>query len=277
MFCMGTGTTPWSWFVPCHFAGMIMGQLVTGVIALACVLCGALVGMFFRRRVPDEYQGADSKDVVRLVMGLVVTTVALALGLLVGSAKNFYDTQNAEMAQLAADYIMLDRILGYYGPEAADARAELRVVLAHQLERPGRLMVPSKSYTDIRSGAQMSDTLFDKVEGLSAKDDGQRYFKQQALNLGIQLGQTRWLMYEQNTVPFPRFLLVMLVAWLIVLFVSFGIFAPRNPLVFISMFVSAAAVCGAILLILAMYHPQGVLIQMSDAPLRAAMEQLGRK
>ena len=97
------------------------------------------------------------------------------------------------------------------------------------------------------------------------------------MNLGIQLGQTRWLMYEQNTVPFPRFLLVMLVAWLIVLFVSFGIFAPRNPLVFGSMFVSAAAVCGAILLILAMYHPQGVLIQMSDAPLRAAMEQLGRK
>jgi hypothetical protein len=77
---------------------------------------------------PDEYQGADSKDVVRLVMGLVVTTVALALGLLVGSAKSFYDTQNAEMAQLAANYIMLDRVLEFYGPEAADARAELRTV-----------------------------------------------------------------------------------------------------------------------------------------------------
>lgn len=253
-----------------------MGQLVTGVIALACVLGGALVGMFFRTRVPDEYQNADSKDVVRLVMGLVLTTVALALGLLVGSAKSFYDTQNAEMAQLAANYIMLDQILGYYGPEAADARAELRTVLEHQLERPGELMAPSKSYIGIQSGVQMSDTLFDKVAGLSAKDDSQRYFKQQALNLGIQLGQTRWLMYEQNTVPFPRFLLVMLVAWLIVLFVSFGIFAPRNPLVFTGMFVAAVAVCGAILLILALYHPQGVLIRMSDAPLRAAMEQLGR-
>jgi hypothetical protein len=256
---------------------MNMGPLVIGVIALACALGGALVGMFFQSRVPDGCQSADSKDVVRLVMGLVVTTVALALGLLVGSAKSFYDTQNAEMAQLAANYIMLDQILGHYGPEAADARAELRMVLAHQLERPERLMTPSKSYFDIRSGVQMVDTLFDKVEGLPAKDDSQRYFKQQALNLGIQLGQARWLMYEQNTVPFPKFLMVMLVAWVMVLFVSFGIFAPRNPLVVASIFVSAAAVCGAIVLILAMYHPQGVLIRLSDAPLRAAMEQLGRK
>ncbi|MGC2608266.1 MAG: hypothetical protein WA419_22155, partial [Silvibacterium sp.] len=84
-----------------------MGPLATGLVAFACVLSGALLGMFFRTRIRDEYQGADSKDVVRLVMGLVVTTVALTLGLLVGSAKSFYDTQNAEMAQLAANYIML--------------------------------------------------------------------------------------------------------------------------------------------------------------------------
>ena len=254
-----------------------MGPLTEGAIAFACVVGGASVGMFIRERLPEEYKGADSKDVVRLVMGLVVTTVALALGLLVGSAKSFYDTQNAEVAQIAANYIMLDAILARYGPEAADARAELRAVLAHQLERSERLRTPSKSYIALRSGDQIGDTLFDKVVGLAAKDDSQRYFKQQALSLGIQLGQTRWLIYEQNTVPFPRFLLIILVAWLIVLFVSFGIFAPRNPLVVGSMFASAAAVCGAILLILAMYHPQGIPVRMSDAPLRAAMEQLGRK
>jgi hypothetical protein len=255
---------------------MIMGSLATSLIAFACVLGGALVGMFLRKRVPDEYQGADSKDVVRLVMGLVVTTVALALGLLVGSAKSFYDTQNAEMAQLAANYIMLDRVLEFYGPEAADARAELRTVLARQLERPGRLMAPSKAYVDIRSGARMGDTLFDKIERLSPKDDSQRYFRQEGLSLGIQLGQLRWLMYEQNSVPFPRFLLATLVAWLIVLFGSFGIFAPPNPLVLAGLFASATVVCGAILLILAMYDPQGMLIRVSDLPLHAVMEQLGR-
>jgi hypothetical protein len=81
-------------------------------------------------------------------------------------------------------------------------------------------------------------------------------------------------MYAQNTIPFPRFLLVMLIAWLTVLFVSFWIFAPRNPLVLAGLFASATAVCGAILLILEMYEPLGGLIRISDAPLRAAYQVL---
>jgi hypothetical protein len=40
------------------------------------------------------------------------------------------------------------------------------------------------------------------------------------------------------------------------------------------LFVSAAAVCGAILLILEMYDPLGGLIRISDAPLRAAYQVL---
>ena len=54
-------------------------------------------------------------------MGLVVTTSAVALGLLIGSAKSFFDTQNARFTRIAANYVLLDRI--HYGSEAADARA----------------------------------------------------------------------------------------------------------------------------------------------------------
>ena len=209
-------------------------------------------------------------------MGLVVTTVAIALGLLVGSAKSFFDTQNAEMAQLAANYVLLDRMLTQYGPEANDVRAALRTVLANQLAARNQLLGSNKTYRDIKSGVTWGGSIIDKINQLSPKDDDQKFFRQQCLNLEIQLAQIRWLMYEQNSVPFPRFLLVMLIAWLIVLFVSFGIFAPRNPLVLAGFLASAAAVCGAILLILQMYNPQRGLIRVSDAPLRAAMEQLGR-
>jgi hypothetical protein len=205
-----------------------------------------------------------------------VTTVAIALGLLVGSAKSFYDTQNAEIAQLAANYVLLDRILVQYGPEATDARAALRTVLAHQIQERDQLLGTSKMYSDIKSEAEVGQSIISKIHELSPKDDDQRFFKQQSLSLEVQLGQVRWLMYEQNTVPFPSFLLVMLIAWLIVLFVSFGIFAPRNPLVLAGFLASAAAICGAILLILQMYHPQRGVIRVSDAPLRAVMQQLER-
>lgn len=253
-----------------------MNSITKSVIALACVFSAALLGMFFRSWVPDEYQASESKDVVRLVMGLVLTTVAIALGLLVGSAKSFYDTQNAEMAQLAANYVLLDRMLAQYGPEANDARAELRSVLGHQIQAREQLLGTSKMYGDIKSGTLVAGSIVERIRALSPKDDDQRFFKQQSLSLEVQLGQLRWLIYEQNTVPFPSFLLVMLISWLIVLFVSFGIFAPRNPVVLAGLFVSATAICGAILLILEMYHPQRGMIRVSDAPLRAAMQQLGR-
>jgi hypothetical protein len=253
-----------------------MDSLTTSVIALACVFSAAMLATIVRKRIPDAYQASDSKDVVRLVMGLVVTTVAIALGLLVGSAKSFFDTQNAEMAQLAANFVLLDRMLAQYGPEANDARAGVRSVLEKQLGGQNQPRGSNKTYSDIKTGATVSDAIMDKIRALSPKDDDQKFFRQQCLNLEIQLGQLRWLMYEQNSVPFPKFLLAMLIAWLIALFVSFGIFAPRNPLVLIGFLVSAAAVCGAILLILEMYNPQRGLIRVSDAPLRAAMEQLGR-
>lgn len=255
---------------------MFTSSLAISLVALGCVFGGALLGMLCRKRVPDEYQSAESKEVVRLGMGLVVTTAAMALGLLVGSAKSFFDTQNAEMAQIAGNYILLNHVLTSYGPGASDARAALRGELAHQLGESGPLERQNKAYMNIKEGVQMSDTILERIQALSPTDDSQRFLKQQSLTVLFELGQTRWLLFSQNAVPFPRFVLVMLISWLILLFGSFGLFAPRNPLVVVGLFASAVAVCGAILLILEMYNPQSGLIQISDAPLRAAMEQLGR-
>jgi hypothetical protein len=90
------------------------------------------------------------------------------------------------------------------------------------------------------------------------------------------MGQTRWLMFAQNTVPVPKLLLLMLIFWLTVLYISFGLFAPRNLTVKSGLFISALAVTGAIFLILEMYQPHGGLLQVSDSPLRAALAQLGQ-
>ena len=71
-------------------------------------------------------------------------------------------------------------------------------------------------------------------------------------------------------------LLVVLVLWLTVIFISFGLFAPFNGTVVASLFVSALSVSGAIFLILEMYTPYDGLIAVSSAPLRAALAQLGQ-
>ena len=63
---------------------------------------------------------------------------------------------------------------------------------------------------------------------------------------------------------------------LAITFMSFGLHAPPNGTVLATFFLSALPVSGVIFLILEMYHPHGGLIQVSDAPLRAALAQLGQ-
>jgi hypothetical protein len=244
------------------------------LIVLACVFGAALLGILLCPLLPAAHQGADSKDVIRLGMGLVATTVALVLGLLVASAKGFYDTQSTEVTQFAANVVLLDRVLAFYGTEATETRTALQTFLTHQSQLLEQLEGLDKAKSD--SGFSEAGLIAQMIQKLSPKDDGQRALKSEAVTLMIQLSQTHWLMFEQNTVPIPGLLLVMLICWLIVLFISFGIFAPRNFTVLAGLCLSALAVCGAIFLILELYHPQSGLIRVSDAPLRAAIAQLGR-
>jgi hypothetical protein len=44
--------------------------------------------------------------------------------------------------------------------------------------------------------------------------------------MAMDIGKTRWLMYEQATTSVSMPLLVVLVIWLTVIFISFGLFAP---------------------------------------------------
>jgi membrane-bound ClpP family serine protease len=120
-----------------------------------------------------------------------------------------------------------------------------------------------------------SESLYDKIEGLSPKDDAQRSLQTRALNLVMALSQTRWLIYEQRATAISTPFLIVLVFWITVIFISFGLFAPLNATVGVSLLVSALSVSSAIFLILEMYTPYGGLIEVSSAPLRAALAQLG--
>jgi hypothetical protein len=47
---------------------------------------------------------------------------ALILGLLVASAQGSYNTQGAELTQLAANVTLLDRVSAHYGPATKEIR-----------------------------------------------------------------------------------------------------------------------------------------------------------
>jgi urea transporter len=66
-----------------------------------------------------------------------------------------------------------------------------------------------------------------------------------------------------------------MIFWLMGVFVSYGIVAPRNWTSFWTMFVVAVAVAMAIHLTLDLDTPNRGMIEISSAPLRLALEQIG--
>src|SRR6516162_5321823 len=112
-----------------------MSSMAISWIVFGVVFGGALLGMALRRLLPEHQLSPDSKDVVKLGMGLIGTMAALALGLLIASAKSSFDTQRNGLAQLSANVTLLDRILAQYGPVTKECREQLRETVATMLDQ----------------------------------------------------------------------------------------------------------------------------------------------
>ena len=251
-----------------------VSPIISSGVVLAFVLTGSLCGVLLGMALPKHHLSAESKDVIKLATGLVGTMVALVLGLLVASAKSFYDTQGAELTQLSAQAVILDRTLAHYGPEAKHARELLRTSV-------GRLLDRLRSDDDAGSAAldpasANAEVLLEAVQHLSPANDAQRWLQTSAVNTMSELSRTRWLMYEQVGTGLPRPLLIVLILWLSLLFLSFGLFAPTNATAAFSLFLAALSVSGAVLMVLEMYSPCQGLVQVSREPLRAALAHLGQ-
>jgi hypothetical protein len=254
-----------------------MSPLEISGIVFVCILGGTVLGMLLRAWLPDEHLSADTKDVVKLGMGLIGTMTALVLGLLVASAKSSFDTQRTGLAQLSANIILLDRALAHYGPEAKDARDMLRSSVTDLLEQTWPGENPQAAQAGAGGGTEGKyEGLYERIQQLTPKTDSQRDLKAQALKTGTDIAQTRWLMFAQKGSSVPVPFLVVMVAWLTLLLASFSLFAPRNMTVFVTLLICTLAVSSAIFLILELDRPFNGMIQISSAPLRNALAQLGR-
>jgi hypothetical protein len=251
-----------------------VSAISTGLVVFALVFGSALFAAFVRDALPERHLSAESKDVVKLGIALIATMSALVLSLLVASAKSAFDTRSNQLVQTSVDIILLDRGLASYGPETKDARYLLRNSVAAVVERfwpaeGGRRPI------SIDPNAQPVEALAVKIEELSPQNDMQRLLRSQALTTAQNVGRTRLPLFENlgSSIPLP--FLVVLVFWLCIIFASFGLFAPRNATVIAVLCVCALSVAGAIFLILELDRSFEGLLQVSGAPLRAALAQLG--
>src|SRR5678815_4982782 len=93
-----------------------MNTTLTALVVFGCLVAAVLLGRLIRRLLPEHHLTSESRDGIKLALGLVSTMSALVLGLLVSSAKSSYDTERNEVIQMAAKIAFLDRVLAVYGP-----------------------------------------------------------------------------------------------------------------------------------------------------------------
>jgi hypothetical protein len=163
--------------------------------------------------------------------------------------------------------------MAHYGPETKDARELLRRAVVRALDQ---IWPEQRSRPAQLEPSTGSEHLLDNILELVPQNDAQRALQAQALRISTDIGQTRWLMVQQRGNPIPMPFLVLLVFWVTVLFVSFGLFAPSNATVIATLLICALSVSGAIFLILELGQPFVGLIQISSAPLRNALAHLGQ-
>src|SRR6266446_1730678 len=122
-----------------------MNSAITGALVFACLFGAGLLGVRVRAALPEDHLSSETKDAVKVGMGLVATMAALVLGLLVASTKGTYDTQKGEVTQMAAKIVSSIgcwQITGLRPRRAANfsvARSGVRSVTCGRTRSPPKL------------------------------------------------------------------------------------------------------------------------------------------
>ncbi len=115
------------------------------------------------------------------------------------------------------------------------------------------------------------EILLDKIQELSPTNEAQRALRSRAVGMTIELGQTRWLLVAQSHISMPVSFLVAIVFWFCIIFASFGLSAPRNPMVMMTLLICALSVSLAVFMILELDQPFQGIVKISSEPLRNAL------
>jgi hypothetical protein len=253
-----------------------MDSTIVGLISIGCIFAGSLVGLGLQRLLPGHHLSKETQDVVKLSAGTIATLTALVLGLLVSSAKSSFDAINSSIVQTSVKIIVLDRALAAYGTETKPAREQIKGSVATLIDVLWPQQKGGGPVVETIEQAKGGDLVRAELQKLTPANETQRQILAQAQQTLSDVAQIRWLAIEQAQNQLPVALLVILIFWLTLLFVSFGMFAPPHITSIIVLFVGACAVSAAIFLVLELNRPLDGMIKVSSAPMRHALRQVAQ-
>src|SRR3954454_10067851 len=158
-----------------------MNHLLIGLISFVAIFGGALIGFFLARRLPGEHLDTRTQSVVSVSVAVIGTLSALVLGLMISAANSSFSRRSDGIRELSLQVIRIERNLRRYGPEADDARANMRAWAAIKLEQ----LSPKKgqSSPSPEKGIETLESVQDALLALTPKNERQTYLRTLCLTL----------------------------------------------------------------------------------------------
>jgi len=243
------------------------------------VLAGGSLGLILHRLLPEKHVTGGGKDMVGAVVGLFTLLSALVLGLLIWTAYGVYAGQNVAIQTLAAKVLQLDLALSDYGPEAKDARNQLRQGLGKTIDEvwgsneSDANFVANNFAAAIHNGRSRDASL----AALHPSTDAQTQALATAKAAVESIEQSRLQMSFALAAPISIPLIVIVVAWATLLFFGYGLMSGGNATSFVAVIVDALGVASAAFLILELSSPYSGIFRASSAPLEQVLAVMGKE
>jgi hypothetical protein len=253
------------------------------LIVFVLLVGAAVIGLTLQSKLREGHKTSQTVDHVRLVVSILVTFTALVLSLLLSEVKTTYDTFDSRLRAFAGDLSNLDIHLREYGDEAKPIRATLREYVAAAIadswpDEPA----PAGAYPKFSKPAgverrQLAAILIGTDSAIHRLEPPDGFHQRLAQSLSQQVDATlaarrQLIQTAHNTVSWP--LMVAMCGWLAVVFGVFGLLAPRNVVVQLTIVICALCVASAIFLITDYDTPLSGSMRVSSDAMREALTGL---
>jgi hypothetical protein len=250
------------------------------------LLCGsAALGFVLKSQLLERYAQTGALESMSLIISFLVTITAIVVGLLINATKSFVDATQNHWAIFAGQLIRLDQSMRNYGSESEQMRRQLQSFTAAAIVKFWRAddIPVGLTYPDVRKlskdeAKQVLSDLLNRIElgiiRLKTPDPLHERLAADCFEQYKEFARARWslLLAPQNSLPAP--FLRMLVAWIMIIFLSFGLRAPANPLVMIVITLSATTLSGMMFAIIDVVDPYKGLYNISSKNMHYALEAM---
>jgi hypothetical protein len=250
------------------------------VFGLLCT--SAALGFLLKAQLLERFTETGALESMSLIISFLVTITAIVVGLLINATKGFVDATQNHWAIFAGQLIRLDQSMRNYGSESEKMRRQLQSFTAAAIVKFWRADdIPiGVTYPDVRKlskdeAKQVLSDLLNRIElaiiRLKSPDPLHERLAADCFEQYKEFARARWslLLAPQNSLPAP--FLRMLVAWIMIIFLCFGLRAPANPLVMIVITLSATTLSSMMFAIIDVVDPYKGLYNISSKNMHYAL------